>query len=211
MNTLNRIGGLLLLGALAAPAWAVDVKYSWADRENPNPQPQTEVCPVRIVPVADGRQNKETIGQTPDFLHIVPGAPLLSGELGPWVSDGLANLKAYGFPVATVAEPAPPGDGVLVRTTLTRAYTWQVGFKIFSMVALKVQFVDRNGVVQEKHYRAHGDKTNMMGAQSEYATTLNYGLNNILPAMAKDLVSLCKGAKVEPYTYAAPEEVQVRK
>jgi len=74
------------------------------------------------------------------------------------------------------------------------------------MVALKAQFIDQNGVLQEKYYRAHGDKTNMWGAVSEYITTLNYGLNNMLPVLAKDLVSLCRGTKVETYTYAGPEE-----
>jgi hypothetical protein len=46
----------------------------------------------------------------------------------------------------------------------------------------------------------------MWGAASEYVTTLNYGLNNMLPVLASDLVSLCKGTKVEPYSYAGPEE-----
>jgi hypothetical protein len=96
-------------------------------------------------------------------------------------------------------------DGLAIKTTLTRAYTWQIGLKIFSMVALKAEFVDRNGLLQQKYYRAHGDKTNMWGADSEYLTTLNYGLNNLLPALAQDLVSLCKGSKVEAYTYAGPD------
>jgi hypothetical protein len=73
------------------------------------------------------------------------------------------------------------------------------------MVAMKAQFQDRNGVLQEKFYRAYGDKTNMWGANSEFVTTLNYGFNNLLPAMAQDLVSLCNGSKVEAYTYAGPD------
>jgi hypothetical protein len=46
----------------------------------------------------------------------------------------------------------------------------------------------------------------MWGADSEYATTLNYGLNNLLPVLATDLVALCKGNKVEAYSYAGPDE-----
>ena len=73
------------------------------------------------------------------------------------------------------------------------------------MIALKAQFVGKDGVLQDKYYRAHGDKTNMWGASSEYLTTLNYGVNNLLRVMADDLVRLCAGAKVEPYSYAGPE------
>ncbi|MFD1837959.1 hypothetical protein [Paracidovorax cattleyae] len=36
-------------------------------------------------------------------------------------------------------------------------------------------------------------------------TTLNYGLNNLLPFLARDMQSLCKGEKVEGYTYAGPD------
>ncbi|PVY64506.1 hypothetical protein C8E08_1830 [Paracidovorax citrulli] len=31
------------------------------------------------------------------------------------------------------------------------------------MVAVKAEFADRNGVLQQKYYRAHGGKTNMWG------------------------------------------------
>ena len=63
-------------------------------------------------------------------------------------------------------------------------------------------------MLQVKYYRAHGDKTNMWGVGSEYVTTVNYGLNNLLPVLASDLVSLCKGTQVEKYSYAGPEPVK---
>lgn len=190
---------MLALAATEAPA-GVDMKYSWADREVQTPATLTGTCPVHVVPTEDARQNKETLG-------VSIGGPLLSGDASRWASDGLINLKGYGFKVDETTVTAPPQNGITIKTSLTRAYTWQVGLKIFSMVALKAQFIDRNGVLQEKYYRAHGDKTNMWGAASEYVTTLNYGLNNMLPVMANDLVSLCKGTKVEAYSYAGPEEI----
>lgn len=177
----------------------LDMKYSWADREVPAPAALTGTCPVHVVLTEDARQNKETLGAS-------IGGPLLSGDASRWAADGIVNLKSYGFTVDETTSTAPPKDGITIKTSLTRAYTWQVGLKIFSMVALKAQFIDKNGLLQEKYYRAHGDKTNMWGAASEYVTTLNYGLNNMLPVMASDLVSLCKGSKVEAYTYAGPEE-----
>jgi hypothetical protein len=120
--------------------------------------------------------------------------------------------KDYGYPVVRVDAGTMPTDGLLVKTSVTRAYTWQVGLKIFGMIALKAQFVDKNGsVLQDKYYRAHGDKTNMWGASSEFVTTLNYGLNNLLRVMAEDLTSLCKGTKVETYSYAGPDPKPVAK
>ncbi|WP_232441478.1 hypothetical protein [Burkholderia ubonensis] len=71
--------------------------------------------------------------------------------------------------------------------------------------AVKAEFADRNGVLQQKYCRSHGDKTNMWGAKTEYVNTLNYGLNNLLPFIARDLQSLCKGEKVDGYSYAGPD------
>ena len=183
------------------PAAAADapmpLAYEVAAREAPAVARQG-TCPIQVVPTDDQRQNKLTIGAS-------MRGPLLTGDASPWVTDGLLQLKDYGFPVQRAAAGAAPTDGLLVKTSISRAYTWQVGLKLFGMVAVKAQFVDKNGVLQEKHYRAHGDKTNMWGASSEYVTALNYGLNNLLRAMADDLTLLCKGTKVEAYTYAGPE------
>lgn len=184
----------------ALPASTMEMKYDWNTREAP-PTQLGGTCPIHVAPTQDDRQNKETIGAS------FNGA-LLVGEAGRWVSDGLIHLKNFGFPVDEVdGATAPQDGGVTVKATLTRAYTWQIGLKLFSMVAVKAQFVDKNGVIQEKYYRAHGDKTNMWGADSEYLTTLNYGLNNLLPVLAEDLVSLCKGSKVASYSYAGPTTV----
>jgi hypothetical protein len=189
------------LAAFAADEGAtppMELKYDWNARERPA-TPVSGTCALRILPPVDERQNKETIGA--GF-----GGPLLTGEAGRWMADGLLHLKDFGFAVEESAAGSAPGaSGLAVKTTLTRAYTWAVGIKLFSMVAMKAQFQDRNGVLQEKFYRAYGDKTNMWGANSEFVTTLNYGFNNLLPAMAQDLVSLCNGSKVEAYTYAGPD------
>jgi hypothetical protein len=207
MKTLLCAAALASISAMAVAAdapsadeKALEVKYDWATREN-TAEVYQGTCPVHIVPVVDQRQNKETLGSS--ML-----TPLLSPPMDVWVTDGLMGLGGHGFTVDKTTDLAAPANGVTVRSTLTRAYTWQVGIKLFSMVALRTQFVDRNGVLQEKYYRAHGDKTNMWGADSEYATTLNYGINNLLPAIASDLVSLCKGEKVESYTYAGPDALK---
>lgn len=205
--TLVRLGAAsLLLGATFiasanTPDYGtkVDMKYDRNARESLALQPYGSTCPVHVVPTEDARQNKETIGQS------MSGA-LLGGDIGRWTTDGLVALKDYGYAVDETSGLEPPATGITVKTSVTRAYTWQVGIKIFSMVAVKAQFIDRSGVLQEKYYRAHGDKTNMWGADAEYVTTLNYGLNNLVPAVARDLQSLCKGQKVETYTYSGPDD-----
>lgn len=206
LENLARIVGAGLFSvstaAMAAPEARVglDITYDHDTREAPATQ-YPGACPTRVAIAADARQNRETVGQS-------MGGALLSGNMSQWVTDGLADLKSFGIKVDMSSDDHPPQDGILIKTSLTRAYTWQVGLKIFSMVALKARFIDKNGVLQEKYYRAHGDKTNMWGADSEYVTTLNYGLNNLLSVLASDLVSLCKGAQVEQYSYAGPEPVK---
>jgi len=201
---------IALLGALSITAFAapvadvpLEINYDRTVREAPAAQ-YSDLCPIRVAATVDARQNKETIGQS------MNGA-LLSGDMSKWVTDGLADLKNYGAEVEVGTGEDRPHKGLLIKTTLTRAYTWQVGLKIFSMVALKTQFVNSDGVIQEKYYRAHGDKTNMWGASSEYVTTLNYGLNNLLPVIAQDLVLLCKGSPVEKYSYAGPPAPEPKK
>lgn len=186
-------------GGMAAPEarTELEITYDHDTREAPAVQ-YADACPTRVAIAADARQNKETVGQA-------MGGALLSGNMSQWVTDGLADLKSFGIKVDVNNVDHPPQEGILIKTSLTRAYTWQVGLKIFSMVALKAQFIGKNGVLQEKYYRAHGDKTNMWGADSEYVTTLNYGLNNLLSVLASDVVSLCKGKQVEQYSYAGPE------
>jgi hypothetical protein len=178
----------------------VEMKYDAAASETGAKPFRAGTCALRIVRTVDARQNKETIGQS------MSGA-LLAGDIGPWMTEGLGHLRDFGYAVsaASPGDAAPAADGVTIRTSVTRAYTWQIGLKIFSMVAVKAEFLDHNGVLQQKYYRAHGDKTNMWGAKDEHVTTLNYGLNNLLPFVARDLQSLCKGEKVDGYSYAGPD------
>ncbi len=189
---------LPVMALATEPRTPLEITYDRETREVPAERVHG-TCRVRILTTEDSRQNKETFGQS------MQGA-LLSGDMSKWVTDGLSDLKAFGVDVELAKEATPPqDDSLLIKTSLTRAYTWQIGLKIFSMVALKAQFINKGGVLQEKYYRAHGDKSNMWGADSEYVTTLNYGINNLLPALAKDLPALCKGERVEQYSYAGPE------
>lgn len=177
----------------------VDMKYDAGANERAPVKYAAGTCRVQVVHADDARQNRETIGAN---QH---GA-LLASDLSPWLTAGLLQLKQYGYDVSEVPAGSPAAaDGITVRTSVTRAYTWQIGLKIFGMVAVKAEYLDHNGVLQQKYYRAHGDKTNMVGADDEHVTTLNYGLNNMLAFIANDLQSLCKGQKVAEYSYAGPD------
>jgi hypothetical protein len=202
------LAALLLSNAAAAattPAaepegWGVkvDMNYDASANERAPVRYPAGTCPVHIVRAVDARQNRETIGAD---QH---GA-LLADDLSPWLTAGLMQLKQYGYAVQEDPAGSPAAaDGITVRASVTRAYTWQIGLKIFGMVAVKAEFLDHNGVLQQKYYRAHGDKTNMVGADDEHVTTLNYGLNNMLAFVADDLQSLCQGRKVAEYSYAGP-------
>ena len=196
-----------VLGVWASHAAAIstdygtplEMAYDRNAREVGSAQAYAQTCPVHLMAPEDARQNRETIGQS-------VGGALLVSDISPWTLDGLRSLKDYGYVVDETDSMQPPARGVTLKTMVTRAYTWHVGIKIFSMVALRAQFIDSNGVLQEKRYRAHGDKTNMWGAESEYPTTLSYGLNNLVPAIARDLQTLCHGKRVDDYTYSGPEE-----
>lgn len=182
----------------------VDMNYDAGANERAPVRYAAGTCPVHVVRAVDARQNRETIGAD---QH---GA-LLANDLSPWLTAGLLQLKQYGYTVQEDPADAPlAAEGVTVRASVTRAYTWQIGLKIFGMVAVKAEFLDHNGVLQQKNYRAHGDKTNMVGADDEHVTTLNYGLNNMLAFIANDLQSLCKGQKVAEYSYAGPNGLPAR-
>ena len=201
------LGNVAMAATTAAPTSAsayesgetVEMKYDASAAEASAKPFRAGNCKLQIAPTVDARQNKETVGQW------MKGA-LLVGDIAPWMNEGLSHLRDFGYAVSTAhADTAPATDGVTIRASVTRAYTWQIGLKIFSMVVVKAEFLDRNGVLQQKYYRAHGDKTNMWGAKDEYVTTLNYGLNNLLPFVARDLQSLCKGQKVDAYSNAGPD------
>jgi hypothetical protein len=151
------------------------------------PQVLSKVCTIRLMPAADERLNKETLGTN-------GGAPLLSGDAAGWITDGLMNLKAFGFSVETANDQNLQAGSLTISPTITRAYTWFVGLKLFGTVVMKVDVQMPNGTIEHKTYRASGDKTNMWGADDEFMMTLNYSLNNLLTKMAGDMGKRCVAA-----------------
>jgi hypothetical protein len=178
--------------------------FNPSDRDMPAEKIATN-CPVSLAPVQDIRMNKETAG-------VGIRGSLLTGSLESWGNEGLAELKSFGIQLLTVPVLAEPsGTQINLEARLDRAYTWQVGLKIFSMLTMKMKYTSANGGVQEKTYRAYGDKTNMWGAETEYVTTLNYGMSNLLPALARDLKVLCDAGKLSVYEFVQRAPTPVKK
>jgi hypothetical protein len=184
----------LAISGVVQAAELIPMKYNPSNSEYP-PTVYAGGCPITLVQVRDERQNKQTIGAS-------PGSPLLVGSASDWASDALNSLDRFGYKVQQVSSRQTPENGILLDPAITRAYTWQIGLKIFSMVVIKADFYDRNGLLQSKTYRANGDKANMWGADAEFVATLDYGINNLLPVMARDLVELCKGNTVSRRSYS---------
>jgi hypothetical protein len=207
MRTFKILPVFFMLGLPASPAvfaqtqqdQTIKMTYSAIDKENVPIEKLQIACPVLLAPLIDARLNKETIG-APFF-----GKSALVGPIESWMKDGLSELKTYGAsisPSGSVATPA--GKEIAMEVKITRAYTWQVGLKIFSTITTKMKYISAGGAIQEKSYRVLGDKTNMWGAQSELVTTLNYGLNNLLPTLAFDLQVVCNGGKLSAYSFVQP-------
>ncbi|MFL9922624.1 hypothetical protein PQR62_00005 [Herbaspirillum lusitanum] len=170
--------------APAAPAGdqPLSMKYDAVANDIPF-APLKNACAIRMLPVVDARPNKETLGA--NF-----GAALLSGDAAAWSADALQNLSQFGFKVETI-KVADGRPGLTLLPQITRAYTWQIGVKLFGTVVVKVDYLKPDGSVESKTYRASGNKINMWGADYEFMTTLNYAFNNLLRTMASDVEKRC--------------------
>jgi hypothetical protein len=191
-NTMHKLiyGGILIgmfaIASSNAQTQAIEplsMKYNAQMFDVPPVRSKTN-CPVKLVSVVDARMNKDTLGT--NFAN-----PLLSGDAGPWATAGLQNLKAFGFPVEMITAANPQAGSITIASRITRAYTWQVGMKLFGTVAVKVDYVFPSGARESKTFRANGDKTNMWGADDEFMVTLNYAFNNLLSKIAVDLEKRC--------------------
>ena len=147
------------------------------------PVPVAHTCMLNVLPAIDGRLNKDTLG-------VNQANPLISGDAAAWATSGLQNLTEFGF---KIQKTGAAGDQARITLSpkIIRAYTWQVGLKLFGTVVIKMDYTRPDGKVESKTYRASGDKTNMWGADAEYVTTLNYALNNLLGKVAVDLNKQC--------------------
>lgn len=148
------------------------------------PAVQPGACRINVVSISDARFAREGMGAD---------APLRTGAPEPWIGAGLASLKNYGYTVQQNA--APVADALNLDVKLIRSYSWFGNMRINGMVAVDVAIASPEGTRSRK-FRASGSKTNMMGADSEHVTALNYALNHMVHEMATGLAGECAGLKV---------------
>ena len=189
----------LLAAASAATAQptssdiAVSLVYEAREAAAAVPAPK-DGCVVHLAPALDQRQNKQTLG------HGAAG-PIVAGDAAPWLDAGLERMAGQGVAVRRAVGDGPAPDGLLVRPALVRLYFWPAQGKLISMLAVRVAFTDRNGVAQEKTYRAYGDAATRSSAPRELVAALNLDLDHVRQVMAADLVALCRGTKIEPLAF----------
>lgn len=161
----------------------LSMKYSAVTNDLPF-KTLPNACAVRLAPVVDARQNKDTLGAN-------AGMALLSGDAGAWSTDGLRNLSTFGFKVEDVKSDVANNGVLTLEPQIIRAYTWQIGLKLFATVVVKMNYLKADGSVEHKTYRASGNKTNMWGANYEFMDALNYAFNNFLRDLATDVEQRC--------------------
>lgn len=144
-------------------------------------------CTVNLLSITDERNNKESVGSA--LKALVSGDPI------PWVGAALDHLDSYGYRV--IRGDKLSDGGVAMSAALTRSYVYHGPLRINGMVAIDVQFILASGESIKRKYRASGSKTNLVGATTEYMTTLNYALNSLLDKLAVDLQTMCAGNKLE--------------
>jgi hypothetical protein len=160
----------------------LSMKYDPSLYETP-PVKSDAACALKLMPVVDARLNRDTLGTN-------RGLPLLSGDAGQWATAGLQNLESFGFTVG-MANAGAKQNNITLSPKITRAYTWQVGMKLFGTVVIKMDYLLPDGRIESRTFRASGNKNNMWGADDEYMTTLNYALNTLLKQVAADVGKQC--------------------
>lgn len=173
------------LGAL--PALAAQEKTPLvfdASVSDATPALRKDACKLNILGISDERFSKGGIGTDSPVTTEAPQA---------WVGTGLESLKAYGYTVGRSSAPVAGALNLDVR--LIRAYTWLGHMRINGMVAADVTLVSPSGSRTRK-FRASGSKSNMMNANSEHVTALNYAFNHMVHQMAAGLSSECAGATI---------------
>lgn len=149
---------------------ALDAKPVWFPK----------ACMLNIVSVSDRRRNTENVSVDHALATDPPSA---------WIRSGLDGLKVYGFKVQHSDKPVP--EAINLDLGVTRAYAWESHMRINGTVAMDVGITPPGGERRVQKFRASGSKTNMVGADSEYLTALNYALNNLLRKMAFEMNAVC--------------------
>lgn len=182
------VASLAACACLAVPAYAASAEPTVL-RFDPSSSdvrvaPIAGACTINIMQISDQRFTKDGVGVD---------SPIPTDSPQAWIASSLDSLSSYGFTVKHSATPLP--SAINLNVNLIRAYTWLGNMRINGMVAIDVTAPSMPNAGVEK-FRAAGSKSNMMGANSEYVTALNYAVNNMVGKMAPALQKHCQNAKL---------------
>lgn len=139
-------------------------------------------CQVRFESFADQRQNRETVGAT--FSHS-----LMPSGIDVWLKDAEEDLWLNRLKT--------PGSGPIltVRPALTRLYAYSQSSNLYGVMAINVDFVFAEKIVETRKYRGFGSTFNTVNADEEYLDTLNNAAHKSMSKVLEDIPIICSKLK----------------
>lgn len=153
-------------------------------------------CRVPVRGMDDIRPHKGSLGAVmfpfEEFAFSVPttATSIRSGDGTMWLKGAVRSLRPLGLSVPNTA----PGEGVDVA--LRAAQTWLGGMNMHSHVVLQASYPLAGGTRVVKRYHGFGSKINGFGANSEFMTTLNIGMEEALNRFAADMRRFCQDGAI---------------
>lgn len=135
-------------------------------------------CNVDVSDIVDARKNKVTLG-TNGF------EPLLPSGLDQWLVD-IKKAELVDKTKGWAGE-----KNIKVTPSMTKLYAYAENMNLHGVFSLSVD-ISVNGETTTKKYRGMGSKANMVNGYGEYATALNYAVQEVMPRLIEDLKAACK-------------------
>ncbi len=135
-------------------------------------------CKVDAEPFIDLRFNQQTLGAKLD-------AALIAKDLPSWL-ETIRHTE-----IIEKTESWIGTKHLVVKPKLKKLYSYSEKMNIHSVVSMEIEFWINGTQQRSIYYRGIGSTFNTLDALDEYATTLNYAVQNIAPQIFADMQSLC--------------------
>jgi len=138
-------------------------------------------CNFMLGELQDIRQNKETIGT--NFSKA-----LLVDSIDTWFKDASQDLLVKKF------KNSPDKDKTIVlMPKISRLYSYAQS-NIYGVVALKLDVVVEDKIVDTRRYRGLGSTINWNNGSHEYVDAVDASISKALPKVVADLYSICESS-----------------
>jgi hypothetical protein len=142
------------------------------------PASSAVACNVHFDDITDARKNKLTIGTN-------GAGPLLPSGVEQWLQD-IKEAELVGKTKSWTGSKE-----VHVKPALTKLYAYAENMNLHGVFSMSVD-ISIGGETTTRRYRGMGSKANMVNGYGEYATALNYAVQEVMPRLIDDLKSVCK-------------------